>query len=375
MKPLFKIIPMGELCSIKSGKSDTQDAVEDGAYAFFDRSRTIKRSSRYLYDCEALIIPGEGTEFLPRHFRGKFDLHQRAYAIFNFTDRVDVRFLYYFLHHKSDYFPQVAVGATVKSLRLRHFEQLPVSLTTIPEQHRIVAILDEAFEKIAIAKINAEKNLKNARAVFESHLNAVFSQRGDGWVEKMLGEFSDIKYGYTQSACSEVVGPKFLRITDIKNDRVNWASVPYCPIETGDYPKYKISHGDIVFARTGATTGKSYLVINPPDAVFASYLIRVKLNAKNCLPEFLYLFFQTHVYWDGIRSGVSGSAQGGFNATKLGELVVPFPVSLEQQNSIVANCSIFREETQRLESLYQQKLVALDQLKQSLLHQAFSGAL
>ncbi len=101
----WQTVPMGELCSISSGDSDTQDAVENGAYAFFDRSRTIKRSSRYLYDCEALIIPGEGKEFLPKHFTGKFDLHQRAYALFDFYDRIDVKFLYYFLHHERDYSP------------------------------------------------------------------------------------------------------------------------------------------------------------------------------------------------------------------------------------------------------------------------------
>ena len=90
----WKTVPMGGLCSISSGESDTQDAVADGPYAFFDRSKTIKRSSRFLYDCEALIIPGEGKEFLPRHYEGKFDLHQRAYALFNFLPVIDVRFLF-----------------------------------------------------------------------------------------------------------------------------------------------------------------------------------------------------------------------------------------------------------------------------------------
>src|SRR5260221_13976023 len=106
MKRGWQTIPMGQLCSVKSGKSDTKVAVEDGAYAFFDRSRTIKKCSRYLHDCEALIIPGEGTEFLPKHYIGKFDLHQEAYALFDFSIRIDVKFLYYFLHHLCDYFPR-----------------------------------------------------------------------------------------------------------------------------------------------------------------------------------------------------------------------------------------------------------------------------
>ena len=105
----WQTAPMGELCSIQSGKSDTKDAVADGPYAFFDRSKSIKRSSRFLRDCEALIIPGEGAEFLPRHFVGKFDLHQRAYALFDFSPRIEVKFLFHYLHHVADYFPRVAV--------------------------------------------------------------------------------------------------------------------------------------------------------------------------------------------------------------------------------------------------------------------------
>jgi len=188
MKTAWQIVPMGTLCSIKNGKSNAEDAKEDGPYTFFDRSKKVKKSTRYLYDCEALIIPGEGAEFLPRHFIGKFDLHQRAYALFDFSHSVDVKFLYYYLIHFKDYFVKVAVGATVKSLRLRHFEQLPVPIPPLPEQRRIVSILNEVFDGIATAKANAEKNLLNARTLFDSYLHSIFSQRNEGWVEKRLVE-------------------------------------------------------------------------------------------------------------------------------------------------------------------------------------------
>jgi type I restriction enzyme, S subunit len=213
-------------------------------------------------------------------------------------------------------------GATVDRISIRDFPSFPILVPPLPEQQRIVGILDQAFEAIATAKANTEKNLQNARAIFESHLQTVFTKRGEGWMEKRLGDLSRISYGYTESASTEKVGPHFLRITDIQDNRVDWTTVPYCSIDASDMPKYKLTDGDIVFART---TGKSYLVINPPDAVFASYLIRVQLNNKELLPRFVNLFFQTHSYWDNIRTGVSGSAQGGFNATKLSELVIPYP--------------------------------------------------
>jgi type I restriction enzyme S subunit len=155
-----------------------------------------------------------------------------------------------------------------------------------------------------------------------------------GWDVKELGVVSAISYGYTESASSEPVGPRFLRITDIQNDYVNWDSVPYCKIESADLPKYRLTSGDIVFARTGATTGKSFLVTEPPEAVFASYLIRLRLVDKKLLPEFVSLFLQTSGYWKSIKDGSTGSAQGGFNATKLGALSIPIPPLPEQQRIV-----------------------------------------
>lgn len=155
-----------------------------------------------------------------------------------------------------------------------------------------------------------------------------------GWQTKALGDVSAINYGYTESASSEPVGPRFLRITDIQNDGVDWAEVPYCKIDATNFPKYRLAQNDIVFARTGATTGKSFMVKSPPDAVFASYLIRLRLLDRHLLPEFVALFFQTSSYWQSIKDGSSGSAQGGFNATKLGALSLPVPPLPEQQRIV-----------------------------------------
>ena len=86
-----------------------------------------------------------------------------------------------------------------------------------------------------------------------------------GWKTSELGEIAAIIYGYTAKASGKNIGPKFLRITDIQDEMVNWSSVPYCPINEDDFKRHKLIDRDIVFARTGATTGKSYLVSNPPN--------------------------------------------------------------------------------------------------------------
>jgi type I restriction enzyme S subunit len=144
-----------------------------------------------------------------------------------------------------------------------------------------------------------------------------------GWKKALLGDIAaGIQYGYTESSTLEKVGPRFLRITDIQNGKVDWNSVPYCKCD--DLEKYRLQSGDILFARTGATTGKSFLIRDCPDSVFASYLIRVQLS-KEVSPGYIYQFFQTPSYWSHITQFTTGSTQGGFNASKLAEIAIPLP--------------------------------------------------
>ena len=156
----------------------------------------------------------------------------------------------------------------------------------------------------------------------------------NSWERRKLGDICSIKYGFTSSANTERVGPKFLRITDIQDDHVCWDTVPYCEIASEKLPLYRLKTGDIVFSRTGATTGKSFLVLNPPEAIFASYLIRLRISDNAALPEFVNYYFQTSAYWQVIADGSVGSAQGGFNASKLGDLRVPLPPVTEQRRIV-----------------------------------------
>jgi type I restriction enzyme S subunit len=155
-----------------------------------------------------------------------------------------------------------------------------------------------------------------------------------GWKKSELGDIAAINYGYTAKASFEEVGPKFLRITDIQNDSVDWSSVPLCPIDEADFKKHRLYDQDIVFARTGATTGKSYLVCDPPESVAASYLIRLRVEDSGVLARFVSKYFQTREYWDSVTSGISGSAQGGFNASKLSAMVIPIPPIAEQKQIV-----------------------------------------
>jgi type I restriction enzyme S subunit len=128
------------------------------------------------------------------------------------------------------------------------------------------------------------------------------------------------QYGFTASAASAPVGPKFVRITDLQNAGVNWDTVPYC--ECKDPERYLLQPNDLLFARTGATTGKTHLVTECPRAVFASYLIRLRPKPI-ALAEYLYSFFQSDSYWSQISESKEGSAQPNVNGRKLMSITVP----------------------------------------------------
>jgi type I restriction enzyme, S subunit len=155
-----------------------------------------------------------------------------------------------------------------------------------------------------------------------------------------------IDYGLTTSATSSDTGIKFLRITDIQDNGVDWQSVPFCECSEKDLIQYSLAKGDIVFARTGATTGKSYLINETPEkTVFASYLIRVRADKNIVDPEFLSYFFQTPQYWQQISDTAVGAAQVGVNGSKLAELRMPLPPLTEQKRiaSLLARADRLRQ--------------------------------
>lgn len=162
-----------------------------------------------------------------------------------------------------------------------------------------------------------------------------------------------VDYGLTASARTQPVGPKFLRITDVQDGRVDWNSVPWCECDERKLRAARLRRGDIVFARTGATTGKSFLINEcPNDAVFASYLIRVRL-AKRADSGYVSHFFQTPDYWSQIRKSARGVAQPGVNATTLRALQIPLPPLAEQKRIAAILDATNALRTKRREALAQ----------------------
>lgn len=195
----------------------------------------------------------------------------------------------------------------------------------------------------------------------------------NGWEWKRVADLSKkIQYGVSLSSTAQPVGPKLLRITDIQDGTVNWDEVPYCDCPANEKESSQLEDGDIVFARTGATTGKSFLVKNPDrGAVFASYLIRVQCNKEKIRPEFLYLFFQSQCYWKQISKGSRGGTLAGFNATMLSELLVPTPRIISTQEDFVHQLEARRDKVQEIIERANKQLEAIEALPGAILREEF----
>lgn len=189
------------------------------------------------------------------------------------------------------------------------------------------------------------------------------------WREVTLGEISsDVSYGYTESAKKEKVGPKFLRITDIANGRLNWDDVPHCPISEENFEKYRLIPGDIVIARTGATTGANYIIKDgdPEDLVFASYLIRYRINHELSDPFFVGHLLQSSIWNEYVDAIAGGSAQPGANAKLLGSFEFQLP-PLSEQKSIASALSSLDD---KIDLLHRQNKT-LEQMAETLFRQWF----
>jgi type I restriction enzyme S subunit len=251
--------------------------------------------------------------------------------------------------------------------------RLQIPVPPLPEQRRIVGILDEAFAGIATAKANAEKNLRNAREVFESHLDHVYSRRGVEWKVKRVGEIAQYSFGkMLDKAKNKGIPQRYLRNINVRwfaVDLEDMLEMPFLPEETD---KYTVTKGDVLICE-GGYPGRCAIWEEDYPVHFQKALHRVRFDEpkyNKWLVYYLYLLDSS----GRLRQHFTGSGIQHFTGESLGKLSMPIP-PVSEASKIVLQVEELHSQVRRLESLYQQKLTALEALKKSLLHQAFSGRL
>jgi type I restriction enzyme S subunit len=270
---------------------------------------------------------------------------------------------------------ELARSVLAESFSVRYPESLD-------EQKRLVGILDAAFDGIATARANAEKNLQNAHALFESHHESAFAQRGLEWAERPLSELCDIKHGFAFKSEFFSDSGEYVLLTpgnfyESGGYRDRGAKQKYY---SGEIPEgFILSEGDLLVAMTEQAAG----LLGSPILVPASgkFLHNQRLGLVTKKPgvpwvnDFFYHVFNTHAVRKDIHDSASGVKVRHTSPTKLGDVIVAFPTSVSEQERIAANLVLLWEETQGLARLYERKVAALDGLKKSFLDQAFTGQL
>jgi len=237
--------------------------------------------------------------------------------------------------------------------------------------------LDEAFSAIAKAKENAEKNLANARELFESYLNRVFTQQGPGVQVTTIVEICE-KVEYGTATKSQPTGKvPVLRMGNMQNREVDWGMGLVYTDDAEEIAKYELQPNDVLFNRTNSAehVGKTCIYRGDRPAIFAGYLIRIRYHRDRVDGEYLNYYLNSDEARDHGKTVMSKSVnQANINGTKL--KAYRFPLApIEQQREIVSRFNELRAEAERLETIYTQKLANLDELKQSLLQKAFTGQL
>ena len=294
----------------------------------------------------------------------------------------DRRFLFFYLLHPDvrHHVAERMEGSTGRQ-RVPTEVLLDLPYPDLPPGDQVAVA--ESLESLLRLKSVEEQSITTTQALKRAAMHTLFT-RGlrdeaqketeigpvpEAWEVSLLRDCTEKPdYGYTASANSEPIGPRLLRITDIQEGHVDWNLVPYCNAGDDVIMSKGLKEDDIVVARIGATTGKSFFIRECPEAIHASYLIRIRVHQDKIVPAYLYYYMQTDPYWQHIDHHKGGRLKGGVNIPVLASL--PLPVThLSEQREIVA----ILEAIDRKIDLHRRKRAVLEELFKALLHKLMTG--
>ena len=352
-----------------------KDNIDLRRIVFVDPSDYKEDLSKYVVNKGDLLIAMSGATTGKIGFNNTDDvfyLNQRV-GKFKPSEQLNIHYLYYFLSTQVEENLKISAGSAQPNLSTQQIKSFKLPFPPLEEQKQIVAKLDQCFEAIDKARANAAKNLENAKELFQSKLNDIFSQKGEGWVEQKLGDVCKLidSLHKTPSYIKEGGFP-MIRVTDIKDGFVNFKNARRVNKDVyGEFSKRHIaSIGDLVLSRVG-----SYGI---PAIVETDTLFCLGQNTVFLIPlintYWIYYFLISPNSKQQMDKSASGVAQPTVSLKAIKQINIPIP-SLEEQKQIVKILDSLRRQIQSLESKYQQELNSLEELKKSILQKAFEGEL
>lgn len=374
---------LDDVCNVEYGTRVVQRFDGGSIYPVYGGGGATFHMDEFNREDRVVIARFGMSEECTRFVEGKFFLNDSGLTVSPKTCALLPRFLDYQMLSLNDEIYAVGKGAAQKNLDVPAFRALRLFVPSdTKEQHRIVGILDEAFNGIAIAKANAERNLQSSYALFESHLQFIFTQRGSGWAVKPLAELCNIKHGFAFKSEFFTTEGDYVVLT------------PGNFYESGGYrdrgekqkyysgeipPGFILDKGDLLVAMTEQAAGLLGSPILVPESDKFLHNQRLGLVTKRpgvpWTSEFFFHVFNTQAVRKEIHDSASGVKVRHTSPTKIGQVVVSYPISTSKQCAIVSALNDLKKETKYLESIYKRKLIALSELRESLLHKAFAGEL
>ena len=369
-----------DIAEITTGKWDANHSVESGLYKFYTCASEPLLCNTFRYCGDCLIFPGNGANVGDVYrYSGKFDAYQRTYVASNIK-HINVSYLYYFLllyWKKANSDKQY--GSATNYIKIGNFKDFIISYPPLPEQERIVAKLDKAFEAIDKVKANAEKNLNNAKELFESALNRFFTENTEGWEEKTLGSISDLKQNKAEVKNIDAnTLVSFVPMEYLGINQKYFNSNQSKPIKNLIKSYTYFAENDVIMAKITPCfeNGKIGIARGLMNKIgFGSSEYIVFRTNKDINSEYLYYFLNRETFRKEGAQNMLG-AVGHKRVSK--EFIENYPFSypsLLEQQKIVEKLDALQEQTKHLEQIYTQKIKECDELKQSILQKAFRGGL
>lgn len=376
--------PFVQVGVIRNANFTKEGALDDSDIAYLD-VEVKKFQKRRLQPGDLILEKSGGGPKQPVGRVVLFDKTEGDFSFSNFTaairvvdtNALDPRFLHKYLHWvyvsgRTESMQSHSTG--IRNLNGDAYKAIEVGYPPLPEQRRIVAILDEAFEGIATAKVNAEKNLQNARALFDNHLRSVFTQQRMGWKAATIGDVCILRSGTTVPV--EIEQPRggvpYVKVAEMampENREGITTSVRFLDL-ADTKASWVIPAGATIFPKRGGSilTNKKRLALVD---LCADLNIMAVIPSEKLSPEFLFMYFLNV----DMRKLGTGSSIPQINNYDIAPLRISFPEPIAEQRGVANGLQVLGAECDDLAAIYTRKLAALDELKKSLLHQAFSGQL
>jgi type I restriction enzyme S subunit len=380
MKDGWTSKPLGEICDILDNqrKPITKRDRTAGEYPYYGATGVVDYVNDFIFDEPLVLVgedgakweSGENTAFT---IEGKCWVNNHAHVLRPHRKTVVDNWLVHYLNHSD--LTEFVGGLTVPKLNQGSLREIPIPVPPLAEQQRIVGVLDESFAGLATAQAHAAQNLQNARALFESHLQSVFTHRGKGWVEKRLGDLIEIQNGFAfKSDDYTDTGYFVIRIGNVQDGEITLDNPRFIKLADQKLERFVLNAGDILVSLTGNIGRVGIIQDDHLPAVLNQRVARVTLKSGDANREFVFRFLCSRTFREELQEAGHGAAQQNVSTKEIESVAISLP-DLKEQRLIAAHLEALATETQNLARLYEQKLAALAELKKSLLHQAFSGEL